>query len=200
MGSPLKWAIYYAPEGKSDPAPGAIAADLAYVRDKLATSPAFLKVNGRFVVFVWSSGPTDASCSLADRWNAADQQIGNAAYVVLKVFSGYRGCGSQPDGWHQYGPAVSTSSVPGFSYTVSPGFWKANEATPRLERDLGRFKQDIRDMVASGAPWQLVTTFNEWGEGTAVESSSEWQTRSGEGAYLDSLHRMLGGRRLSESR
>ena len=27
-------------------------------------------------------------------------------------------------------------------------------------------------MVASNAPWQLVTTFNEWGEGTAVESAA----------------------------
>lgn len=26
-------------------------------------------------------------------------------------------------------------------------------------------------MVASGEPWQLVTTFNEWGEGTQVEDA-----------------------------
>jgi hypothetical protein len=44
-------------------------------------------------------------------------------------------------------------------------------------------------MVASGAPWQLVTTFNEWGEGTSVESAVEWDTASGYGAYLDALHR-----------
>jgi hypothetical protein len=44
-------------------------------------------------------------------------------------------------------------------------------------------------MVASGAPWQLVTTFNEWGEGTAVESAEEWASSSGYGDYLDALHR-----------
>ncbi|MFL5759808.1 MAG: metallophosphoesterase family protein, partial [Thermomicrobiales bacterium] len=49
-------------------------------------------------------------------------------------------------------------------------------------------QQNVRDMVASGAPWQLVTTFNEWGEGTAVESATEWQSGSGYGAYLDALH------------
>jgi hypothetical protein len=43
-------------------------------------------------------------------------------------------------------------------------------------------------MVASREPWQLVTTFNEWGEGTAVESASEWSSASGYGAYLDVLH------------
>jgi hypothetical protein len=33
-----------------------------------------------------------------------------------------------------------------------------------------------------------VTTFNEWGEGTAVESATEWASPSGYGAYLDALH------------
>jgi hypothetical protein len=36
--------------------------------------------------------------------------------------------------------------------------------------------------------FQLVTTFNEWGEGTSVESAKEWETSSGYGAYLDALH------------
>ena len=43
-------------------------------------------------------------------------------------------------------------------------------------------------MVASREQWQLVTTFNEWGEGTAVEGATEWQSSSGYGAYLDALH------------
>ena len=43
-------------------------------------------------------------------------------------------------------------------------------------------------MVASGKQWQLVTTFNEWGEGTAVEGATEWESPSGFGAYLDALH------------
>ena len=46
-------------------------------------------------------------------------------------------------------------------------------------------------MVASRAPWQLVTTFNEWGAGTSVESATEWQSTSGQGAYLDILHAAL---------
>jgi hypothetical protein len=44
-------------------------------------------------------------------------------------------------------------------------------------------------MVASREPWQLVTTFNEWGEGTAVEPAREWRSHSGFGKYLDALHR-----------
>jgi hypothetical protein len=73
------------------------------------------------------------------------------------------------------------------SYTISPGFDKVGEP-PRLERDLARWQQNVADMVASGASLQLVTTFNEWGEGTAVESAAEWASASGYGAYLDALH------------
>jgi len=43
-------------------------------------------------------------------------------------------------------------------------------------------------MIASNEPWQLVISFNEWNEGTAVEAAREWATPSGYGAYLDALH------------
>jgi hypothetical protein len=51
-----------------------------------------------------------------------------------------------------------------------------------------------KDMVASRARFQLVTTFNEWGEGTAVESARQWQSASGFGTYLDTLHQVLPAR------
>ena len=38
-------------------------------------------------------------------------------------------------------------------------------------------------------PWQLITTFNEWQEGTAVEDADTWHsTLTGESQYLDTLH------------
>ncbi len=43
-------------------------------------------------------------------------------------------------------------------------------------------------MIASGTNWQLITTFSEWGEGTAVEPAAEWASSSGFGQYLDVLH------------
>ncbi len=122
---------------------------------------------------------------MVDRWKQANTVN---AYLVLKVFLGYKTCANQPDGWHQYAPALAADSQPGYSYSISPGFWLRSESSPRLARDLARWNQNIRDMVASGAPWQLVTTFNEWGEGTAVESAFQWSSRSGFGEYLDVLH------------
>jgi hypothetical protein len=43
-------------------------------------------------------------------------------------------------------------------------------------------------MATSGQSWQLITSFNEWGEGTSVEGATQWATPSGQGAYLDAPH------------
>jgi hypothetical protein len=187
-GQPFWWSLYHEGEGSGDPTVQQIQSDLVHIRDHFATSPNYLRVNGKFVVFVYAQG-TDG-CGMADRWKQANT-VG--AYVVLKVFAGYRNCASQPDGWHQYAPAVATDSQAGYSYAISPGFWKKGESSPRLARDLTRWRQNIDAMVASNAPFQLVTTFDEWGEGTAVESASEWASSSGYGAYLDALHAVGGG-------
>ena len=108
-------------------------------------------------MFVYAD-PND-SCPMGDRWAAAN--AAHEDYVVLKVFPGYRACASQPDGWHQYSPALRETSQSGYSFSISPGFFKYGEPTPRLERDPAAWSQNIRDMIASGAPWQLVITFSE---------------------------------------
>jgi len=183
LGSPFRWALYYENESKGDPSATQIAADLAYIQEKYAQDPAYLRVNGRPVIFVYADS-LDA-CGMADRWKA-----GNTinAYVVLKVFQGYTACAGQPSSWHQYAPAVAADRQAGYSYAISPAFDKADELSPRLARDLTRFRQNVRDMVASATPWQLVTTFNEWGEGTSVESAQEWASPTGYGDFLDALH------------
>jgi Glycosyl hydrolase family 99 len=183
-GSSFRWSIYYEQESLGDPPVSQLARDLQYIRDHYAADPSFFKVAGRFVVFVYTDG-ADA-CAMATRWSEANAGIN--AYLVLKVFSGYRTCPSQPAGWHQYSAAKAADSQAGYDYSISPGFDKANEASPRLARDATRWAQNVRDMVASGAPFQLITTFNEWGEGTSIESASEWASASGFGTYLDILH------------
>jgi hypothetical protein len=182
VGSALRWSVYYEPEAQGDPSAEEIRSDLTYLLDRYATHPAFFRLNGRFVVFVYA----DASdgCSMADRWKQANTVD---AHVVLKLFPGYKDCASQPDGWHQYSASPETSHGRD-SFTVSPGFWKWDEQSPRAARDPERFRQNVRNMVAAGANYQLVISFNEWGEGTAVESAQEWASPSGYGMYLDALH------------
>jgi Glycosyl hydrolase family 99 len=182
VGSPLRWSVYYEPEALGDPSVDQIRSDLAYLSDRYGSHPAFFRVEQRFVVFVYAAASD--GCAMVERWKQANN-VG--AHVVLKLFPGYRECPSQPEGWHQYSASPETSHGRD-SFTVSPGFWKWDEQTPRFARDVDRFRQNVRNMAASGASYQLVISFNEWGEGTAVESAQEWSSSSAYGAYLDALH------------
>jgi hypothetical protein len=73
---------------------------------------------------------------------------------------------------------------------ISPGFKHADpNKTAFLERASEELWTDlVKEMVGSGVNWQLITSYNEWGEGTSVESALDWQTESGFGMYLDVLH------------
>lgn len=182
--TPFRWAIVYEPEGYGDPTVDQLRADLAYFRDTFASKPAYQKINGRFVVFAY--GDAGDSCATADRWKQANV-VG--AYVVLKAIGpAYGSCANQPDAWYEYSASESEWQIPPHSFMIAPGLNARHYTFPRFERNLGRWRENIRHMVDSHAPWQLVLTFNEWPEGTAVESAQEWPTPSGFGAYLDALH------------
>jgi Glycosyl hydrolase family 99 len=148
---------------------------------QLAGHPAWLRVAGKPVLFIYTVG-REASCPAVTRLLAVSK---GRFYLNVKVFDGYRDCPNQPDSWHQYVPAHRYDQQGSDSATVSPGFFKFDEPVPRLARDVERFRTDLRRQVASGARWQLVTSFNEWGEGTAVEPSLQWQSSSGYGSYLE---------------
>ncbi len=184
---PFRWAIYYEREGYANPSVETIRSDLEYIRDRYARQPAYLKIDGRFVVYVY--GNSEDSCdATATRWRKANT-VG--AYVVLKAFDGFRSCPVQPDAWHQYSAALPEYDLAPDAFMIAPGFDEWSEGAPRLTRDLARWRADITAMVASNAHWQLVLTFNEWPEGTSVESAHEWASPSGYGAYLDVLHDVL---------
>jgi hypothetical protein len=188
INSPVKLSLYYE-VGNGLPAASTVASDLSYIYSHYASDSSFLRVNGKPVLFVYNGG-TGASCAAASTLHTASA---GRFYLDLKVFSGYKTCADQPDSWHQYGPASAESWQKGYSFTISPGFYKANETTPRLTRDPARWEQNVKDMVASGEQWQLIATFNEWGEGTSVEPATEWSSSSGLGTYLDTFKRIVGG-------
>jgi hypothetical protein len=183
--SPVKWALYHEREGNGpDPLTTDLASDLAYIKARYTGDPAYLKVGGKPVIFVYAD-PADG-CGMVDRWHQANDAARDF-YVVLKVFGGYRTCAGQPESWHQYAPAARTDRQPGYSYSVSPEFDLTGPDPQRLPRDLELFKAAVKAMVASTEPWKLVTTFNEWGENSATESAQEWSSPSGFGQYLDAL-------------
>jgi hypothetical protein len=178
LRSPERFAIYYEPEGQGDPSVARLQADIAHVL-ALARSPMYLRVGRKPVVFAFSTAAD--GCGMATRWKRA---AAGRVYYVLKVFPGYRRCADQPSSWHQYAPVNAQVLVPGQSFTVSPGFFNAREPRARLARDITRFRRSVRAMNAAHVKWRLVTTFNEWGEGTAIEPGTAWGT-----AYIDALAR-----------
>ncbi|PWU21479.1 MAG: hypothetical protein C5B48_11245 [Candidatus Rokuibacteriota bacterium] len=189
--TPLRWAIYYEEEGYGNPSPAEIHADLVYLRGRYFSNPAYLKIGGRPVVFAYADSSDD--CSMAERWRTANEGIG--AYLVLSAFprapQTVAACADQPDAWHVYSATSYEFELAPWDFGITPGFDKFGTPYPGVPvypRDLARWRQQIRDMVASKMPWQLVLTFNEWGEDTSIESAQEWATPSGYGAYLDALH------------
>ena len=172
---------YYEPESLPSPPSGPLLNRDFVSLYQLAAHPAWLRVAGRPVLFIYNIGP-EARCTAVSRLLAANK---GRFYLDLKVFNGYRDCPEQPDSWHQYVPARSFDQQDSHSVTVSPGFFKFDELVPRLARNPARFQADLHRQVASRARWQLITSFNEWGEGTAVEPSRQWPSASGYGTYLD---------------
>ncbi len=211
---PLKWAIYHECEGNASggtcaavggpsPSVASIQSDLSYIKTKYASDSHYLNFNGKPVVFVYGDG-TD-SCTTVANWKAANINLGSPFHLVLKVFGGYTGCASQPDNWHQYGPASAQDIQAGYSIAISPGYWKRGcepinggictqgGTQPYLARDLVRWQQNVTNLKNSTVPIRLVTTFNEWGEGSIIESANEWASASGHGGYIDILHNTLVG-------
>jgi hypothetical protein len=178
LRSPVRLAVYYEPEGSGDPSVARLAADITHIL-ALGRSPGYLRVHRKPVIFAFAQGGD--GCGMASRWRRANR---GRAHVVLKVFRGYRHCADQPSSWHEYAPAHAQVLVPGQSYSVSPGFYYARDAKPRLARSVARFRASVRRMYAAHVRWRLITTFNEWGEGTAVEPSTSWGS-----AYLNALVR-----------
>ena len=120
----FRWGVYYEEESIGNPTVAKLTSDLQHIASVHGRHPSFLRVSGKPVVFVFTDGSD--GCSMADRWKQAN--AGGLAYVVLKVFAGYASCASQPDAWHQYGPAVAEHDFPD-SFNISPGFWLATEST-----------------------------------------------------------------------
>lgn len=181
----FKFAVYHEFEGYTDPTVEEIRADLEYIRDRYASSPGYLKIDGRFVVFVYGDTNDGFLCDVARRWNAANT-VG--AYVVLRSFSGYRECTAYADGWHPYSANKYEFDLAPYAYAISPGFYFAKDERPARRRNLATWKRSVRRMARSGSQFQFVISFNEWGEGTAIESASQWSSDSGFGRYLDVLH------------
>ena len=182
----FRFGVYHELEGYSDPSPEQIRADLQHIKQLYAPSPGYLKIDGRFVVFVYGDADDGRDCDVARRWSEANN-VG--AYIVLRSFKGYTGCAAYADGWLPYSANKYEFDLGRFAYAISPGFHFAVDERPARQRTLATWRRSATRMARSKAQFHFVISFNEWGEGTAIESASQWSSRSGFGQYLDLLHR-----------
>ena len=67
-----EWNICSELEGQGDPTISQITADLTYLRDNYGTRPNYLRIGGRFVVFVYNVGD---NCEVVDRWKQANDVV-----------------------------------------------------------------------------------------------------------------------------
>ena len=178
----FRWAAEVTAEASGTPSPSAISTQLGYLDATLGRDGSYLRVRGRPVVFV-DFGPTDG-CGAARRWLNGNLQ---RAYLLLPRWPGSGTCRVKPDDWFQVAPDQPEVSTGRRAFAISPGSFRADSAAPALTRDLPRWYATVRDMAGSGARWQLVSSFNDWAGGTAVEPASEWASPSGFGQYLDAL-------------
>lgn len=169
----IKVAVYYEVEGYTDPSAAAIEAEFAYLATRYFRHPAYLFVDGLPVIFVYSPG--EGSTMLARYSDATD---GFTTAYINAIYTD--GATPAPQGRHTFTHARAVEA--GNSYTILPGFWRIDEEAPRTARDLETWQGNIADMVASGKDWQLIISFNEWGEGSSIEPADEYGTD-----YLDAL-------------
>jgi hypothetical protein len=182
----FRWAIYHELEGYGDPSVDEIRADLVYIASRYGASRGYLKLGGRPVVFVYGDADDGHGCDAATRWAQANATVG--AFLVMRSFHGYRNCASAVDAWHPYSANKNEFDLFPFAYSISPGFFFAKEQRPARRRSIGTWRRSVWRMAHSEAQFQYVISFNEWGEGTSVESATAWASPSGYGRYLDVLH------------
>jgi len=183
MNSTLKWSVYHEQERVLQPSTETIRQDLDYLQTWFTWHPAWARVDSRPVIFVFN----EPGCDVSKRWMDASK---GEWYVVLKLFSKFLECPQQPDDWHQYGVnGGETLEHDSFSFTMAPGFWRADQQSPMVPRvSRERWCENAERMSKSDIPWHLIISFNEAGEGTNIESSVHWASDTPYGYYLDCLH------------
>ena len=164
----FKWAIYYEQDYNGQASwYFRVKPDLKYLR-KYFSHPAYLRVNGKPVVFVYN--PT-SSIKNAAKWVKARNEF--SLYISLDDYPEWW-ISNPVDAWHGYRPHERIRAVHAdgriYSIAISAGFYAAGESAPRLSRDYEAFKNALGAWKIYPPEWELVY-FNEWGEGTGIEPS-----------------------------
>lgn len=197
--------IYYETVPKPQ-TPESAARDIVKVLNRYGSHPAYLKLNGRPVVFVY--GRAVQELGLLD-WRSALEQInaqykpGVAAigdqfsYGAARVFDGlhtYNTAGQlrglDPAAARQWGAEAYASWVQLadgagklVAITVIPGYDDTKIRKPGLavkRYDGQLYRAQWEEAIKANPHWVVITSFNEWHEGSEIEPSAQYGS-----LYLD---------------
>jgi hypothetical protein len=174
-----------------------IAQDLSYILTRYGGGPAFLKVNGVPVIFIY--GRVTSKFQGSD-WAFVFQQLAQQnlhCFCLGDDFYDY--LYEQFQGVHTYNPVsmpldqirklYAVNALRArikqvvFAATVVPGYDDTFVRAPGFVQDRQNgeyYRQSWAAALASNPDWVLVTSFNEWHEGSEIEPSVEFGRQ-----YLD---------------
>ena len=168
-----------------------ILKDMQYLLEKHARKDVWLKADGRpvIVIYVVDTYPLAV-------WQEVKQGLKRAGFDPFFLGDTFNPDAlSVMDGLHTYNPvglltagadleALYRSVSEGahragklFAATVLPGYDDRKIRTPGLllaREDGGCYNKTWRAALASNPDWVLVTSFNEWHEGSEIETSREY--------------------------
>jgi hypothetical protein len=191
----IKVCIYYeAAKPRKSPNVQATEEDLRYIVDRYANHPAWLRVLKKPVIFVYSRALNELHLS---GWAQVTKRMDDVCFIgdeistqAAKIF----------DGIHAYNPTGETAnkSIDGIrawaranypkwvatagkrlsTVTVIPGYddTKLNRSGPRpttSRYDGETFRVLWQEAIAAHPDWILITSWNEWHEGSEIEPSKE---------------------------
>ncbi|OHB62733.1 MAG: hypothetical protein A2Y76_10275, partial [Planctomycetes bacterium RBG_13_60_9] len=195
----MKACVYYETVRRPQTAQAA-AQDILGMLNEYGRFQAYLKVDGKPVVFVYGraldelglAGWLEAHQLIDEGFDAGAVLIGDQfSYGSARVFDGvhtYNTAGSlagksldEVQKWATgaYGPWVQLADKAGVisTITVIPGYDDTKIRTPGLAVD--RFDGELyriqwQQAIAADPHWVLITSFNEWHEGSEIEPSAEF--------------------------
>ena len=189
------------------PDPDVLTAWIVELVDTLATHPAWLKVDGRPVIFayVWDFAGSATWNTVRERLRAGGRtpvlmadSTNPANLLVADGLSTYSGTLFAPDvaalmrdtasavrmyhllGANWGGPRIAVATVmPGYDETRLLG--RSGRVVARVGGEF--YDRQWQAALASGADWVVISTWNEWAENTQVEAGQRfgefyvWRTR-----------------------
>lgn len=184
---------------------GDVVSQLRSVMERFGNHPAFLRWNGKPVIFFWRADALGG----ADTWRSVRQKVdpGNSqlwsvdtvdgAYLDLFDTIHFFSAGKWDTStdvsrvntqWRAKVDAYNKQNGTQRLWTagVMPGWDESRFSPPRNpskvipRRDGVLYEENWRAAIASNPEWITITSWNEWFEGTQIEPASDYGTR-----YLD---------------